>query len=297
MKMALPQVIPGVLSGVFSALNEAATGIDFYGQRFVPDESTAYCEFRCAYAFPEGISVYGDVLLPEVLRASAGSMLHKPLNLRHQMKRYDAENIPRDRIIGSIVAVREAREGAGAWHLHGIAAMFKNAEGVDRILGGHGSGRTPWTVSMEFAYNLGDSGFVFARNEGEAPLAGTPDWLARAGWNYAGIVGDARSVWMADQSCATLLAERDFEGRKFKKRSGRPGHPYAGEWQGRPVYFAMGGLQQAGHFSGLAHVEHGAELTARIERMLAADPGFTAAMERLESIQKISDKFVLPNFR
>ena len=63
--------------------------------------------------------------------------------------------------------------------------------------------------------------------------------------------------------------------------------------KGRAVYFAMNGLSAPGHFSGVGIVEQGAELTARIDRMLASDDRVQAPLERLAASVKSFEKFGL----
>lgn len=286
-----PNIIPGCWSGECElVLNAGRQAIRFNGKDYAPDDSTAYVEFRLAYAFPKGFSVYGDALLPEVVKASAGSIVDKPLNLAHKMKSYAPDQIHRDRVIGNIRDVEVVMED-GLPHLHVLASLFKAAEGVDRILGQHTGGRKQWNVSLEFLYRIANSGFVVQR-AADRPGADTPAWLAQLGWDYVPIRTEGGNLFVEGEEYAGLIGLRDFKARKFTNRHAKFSH--AGDMGGRAVYFAMNGLTAPGHFSGVGIVEHGAEVTARIERMLAGDNRVEAPLARLAATVKVFEKFGLP---
>ena len=75
------------------------------------------------------------------------------------MKAYDTSKekneITRDHILGSIVAVEFPqtpsdgwRMGQGSPFIHAAAVLHKAAEGVPKLMGEHLSGRHRWTVSI-----------------------------------------------------------------------------------------------------------------------------------------------------
>ena len=74
------------------------------GRTFTPDPDTAYVEFRVAHAFPV-TTEYRTGIHPQVVANSYRTMVNKVFNLAHIMRKYDPKNNPRDRILGSIVAV------------------------------------------------------------------------------------------------------------------------------------------------------------------------------------------------
>ena len=132
---------------------------------FAPDPTLAYFAFECSFAFPV-VTAYGMAMHPGVIAASAVTFERQMVNLGHLVKSYDRERIARDRIIGHVAAVefppppqKFPSSGAPAWALpapgaevpriRGVGALFKSAEGVDRLLGGSQTGRQSWTVSME----------------------------------------------------------------------------------------------------------------------------------------------------
>lgn len=266
MKLDLKQV---TLSGEAELALNGAEVVRFNGRDYAPDQSTGFLDFRLSYAFPDGITVYGEVLTEQTVRNSWKSIVNKPLNIGHLVRSYDPENIRRDRIIGGIV---DATMEGPPNHIRALATLYKAAEGVDRIMGQHQSGRRKWTVSLEFMYDLGDSGFLVSA-AGDGPTPGTPAELHRAGWNYVPL----------SEAPEDLFASRDWEHRRFMRT--HPRVPYAGQWGDRAIYLAMGGLSGTGHYSGVAVVERGAELTAKIERMMAAHPSVAPAIDGLARLR------------
>lgn len=259
------------ISGDDSSLSlAAADGIELNGKTFTPDDTKGYLKFSLSHGFPV-VTQMGMGIHPHVSSISFESLLHQNFNLEHQVKAYhptkDGErNRVRDRMVGSIVAVDFPRS-RGSRHIidadspskaiTGVASFAKLAEGVDRVLGDHQSGKHKYTVSMEVRFAFAGSGFAVAR-----PQAGrmgeykdpklnpdTPRDILQSGFEYVPFM-EARPE---------ILATFSKEKNKM-----------VGKYQGRPTFLMMGGLDTPVHYSGVGWVRYGAEPTAGIQQLVAS---------------------------
>lgn len=242
------------------------------GQTLRPDVSKSYVEFRLSHGFPVTTSDL-TCLHPNTVRNSFESMLHQVFNLGHIMRSYNPEENARDRILGSIVAVEfTGPTGSHAISLQGdrakapgiraVAAMFKQAEGVDRILGGHQAGRRKWQVSMENMFNLEDCGFMVRDEKHE--LSGeweTPKDMADLGWAYV----PCGSAPARLQEC--------FDDKKVRIR---------GKWGRRDVLLLIGGLNGRIHYQGVGLTPLGKEPEAQVTSMMASGWSGTEIIDALE---------------
>lgn len=232
----------------------------FNGRKFVPDDATAYVQFRLAHSLPS-ITTYGTSLHPGTVAKSYRTMLHKVFNYAHQMKAYDPEKIPRDRILGSIIDVeftgtpgedgtyvvpKSPKDAPG---IRCVATLHKAAEGSPKIIGLQKGGRVSWEVSLEAMWRLADSAWAL-------PADGGWEFIP---WSEA--AEDLQACWNPKKRAV----DRDFNGV-------------------RPVLL-MGGV--AGHvqFIGVGLVPRGAEPTNQVEHFYAEDrnqapPGLVAALDR-----------------
>ena len=78
--------------------------IEIAGQVLVPNEDTAYVEFFMSHGFPVQ-TLYRTGIHPQVVANSARTLMHKVFNLAHIMRKYNPKQNPRDRILGTVVAV------------------------------------------------------------------------------------------------------------------------------------------------------------------------------------------------
>jgi len=269
---------------IFSNLGVSlcANAIDIAGQRLMPDPSKAYAEFSIAHAWPV-VTAWGTAMHPGTVANSWPSMLHQVFNLAHLMKSYDTSKekneIPRDHILGSIVAVEYPATPAGGWRLsnhtaapgiRAAAVIHKHAERVPKILGEHLGGRHKWTVSMEVDYSLLQSGFVIGQRaeakKAQAALLAetTPEEFAALGLGYVGM----------EQAPESLLDTYDFEARKLRRNV---------TWEGLPVTMLKGGVNGRVHFRGVGLVRYGAEREAQIAQILATDPDRLTESDELEA--------------
>ena len=259
---------------IFSNLGVSlcANAIDIAGQHLMPDESKAYADFIIAHSFPV-ITAYGTAMHPGTVANSWSSMLHQVFNKAHLMKAYDTSKekneITRDHILGSIVAVEYPQTPAGGWRLgqekasapaiRASAVIHKHAEGVPKILGEHLGGRHRWTVSMEVDYSILSSGFIVMQRDqakkkpAELMAAFTPEEFTNLGLGYVAM----------EQAPEELLDTYDFERLKMRPNA---------SWQGLPVALLKGGVNGQVHFRGVGLVRYGAEREAQIAQILACDP-------------------------
>jgi hypothetical protein len=254
-----------------------ANAIDIAGQRLAPDDSKAYVEFWISHAFPV-VTAYQTAVHPGTVANSWRSMLHQVFNLDHRMRAYDAskerDQIPRDYVLGSVVAVEYPDTPPGGWRLgldkaaapgiRAAAVIHKHAEKVPQILGEHLGGRHRWTVSMEVDYSVLNSGFVVYQRPEANPQAAavldatSPEEFTRLGLGYVTM----------EEAPEELLATYDF---KKKKMAPKPA------WQGLPVALLKGGINGQLHYRGVGLVRYGAEKEAQIAQVLASDPDALAA--------------------
>lgn len=250
--------------------------IHINGQNLVPDKTKSYVEFRLSHGFPV---VTSDLtcLHPNTVRNSYQSMLHQVFNLGHIMKSYDPEQNARDRILGTVVAVEFTGPYAGsntniplqadrakAPGIRGIAVMHKRAEGVDRILGGHQSGRRKWTVSMENMFSMETSSFL-VRDEKNELCADweTPDDLKRLGWCHIPCV-----------QAPDKLAEC-FDDKRVRIGS---------KWGKRDVLLMAGGLNGTIHYQGVGLAMVGKEPEAEVTTMMASGWSGTEIIDALDEL-------------
>lgn len=272
-------------------------GIRINNEWLYPDESTAYVEFKLCYSWPS-ISAYRVAAHPLTVARNYRSMRNKVFNEAHRMKAYDTSKekneIPRDRILGCVVGVElnNAPHNATlpettdkAPHIRAVAAIFKNAEGVPRIMGEHLSGRHVWTVSQESDYNFLESGFVLA---GDAKKKSVRDMLEKT----TPPEFRARNLWYIPvlESWDDLINTYSFEKRRV-----------VADFEGMSVVVMKAGIGGPLHYGGVGMVKFGAERTAEIEKVLASDPDalehlmegdYAGLLEVLKNFQKNSEKLL-----
>lgn len=222
------------------------------GQTFVPDRHTAFVDCSLAHAFPVDVGDY-KAFHPAVLANSWRSMLYKVFDIGHMVRAYDPKENPRDRIVGTVVAVEYngatkvtgTREEAPG--LRAVAAMARKAEGVEQVISQHVSGRMPWTVSLEVDYKPLDSGFVVSSDCGEESEF-TPEDLKAAGYEY----------WPLLKAPDGLFETFDTETKEL-----------VGKWNGVQPLLLMGGLDGKVEFKGIGLTPLGKEPEAYIASMTA----------------------------
>lgn len=247
-----------------------ADGLDWDGQRLKPDDTKGYVEFRISHALPV-ITAYGCALDPGTITNSFVSMQHQVVNLGHQMKAYHPDDDLRgDRIVGSVVGVKlvnGSMSGAPA-HIHGVAVIHKLANGLDKVLGQHQSGRHEWTVSMEVRYDLEQSGWAVGKAG-----ASWDDTAKALGPDAAGIVsgGPERLRSMGFGYVPWGEAPEELRACYSDKET-----RVVSMWSDQPAVLLMGGVDGRVHYMGVGIVPYGAEPTARLTRVMADHPALRA---------------------
>lgn len=236
------------------------------GATFTPDDTRAYIECRLSHAWPV-VTYWRNALHPQTVANSYASMIHQKVDLSHLVKSYDPENITRDRIIGCVVAVEFPPAPAGGWRLakevdqapgvRAVMSVFKQAEGVDRLLGQHQSGRHTWTVSMELSHDRRTGAFVLpAGSWDEAEDRDTPAEFREQGLQLV-------PFEKAGEKLLACLPRRSGQAVKALNVRGRE----------VPVVYLMGGVGGQVHYEGIGVVQHGAEAQAAIDRVMAGSWG------------------------
>lgn len=264
----------GVVPVEFS---EGAIGIN--GRTYKADKSKAYFEFQLACAFPYGISAYQSSFHAGTVLNSFETMRHQGVNEAHRVAAYykgTEDAIANDKWIGAVVDVelmnrlkvsRLAQAEEDAPRIRGVAAMFKRAQGVGRILKEHLTGEHQWTVSLEAEYLYSESGVVLM------PKAEQPAVEAK------GSAG--ASPYQEFEEMAASFTPEDFKAggylyvplidapeELFGCYDEEKGY-FAKPFQGREVVTLMGGIDGQVHFKGMGVVRYGAEPTAKIGEILA----------------------------
>ena len=273
-----------------SSADAAVSGITIAGETFVPDAATAYVEFYLSHAFP----VYLDVaepgqapdrttIHPATVANSYRSLRGKVFNFAHLMRNYDPQRNFRDHIFGTVMAVDFPPTPTGGWKVQGdpaqapgsraVAAMHKNAEGVQGVLESWAEGKTPfsnsdWTVSMENEAVVEHGGFL-VKDEGQRVndewTQATPDDFRALGWTYV--------PWaVAPDDMKACLKPGGYIG-------------LAREYRGMETLFLNGGLNGRIFYFGVALTPAGKESHARVGRITAsADPVSAAVAAGCDAI-------------
>lgn len=251
-------------------------GVEFLGRRYVPDETKAYLIFKMAHAFPV-TTMYGTALHPSVTHKSFKSLEHQFLNFEHQIAAYETDRDVRDRVVGSVLAVDYPSMPAGGWRIGkdptqspGITALsviFKQAQGLSKILGEHVSGKHRYAVSMECAYRLDGSGFAVELRGKQPEFNFTPSDMLAAGYEYV----------------PYLSAPPELQA-VFSRKKNR----VVAMYKGRKCFVLMGGIDGQVHFAGTGLVRYGAEPPARILRLVAS--GTNVAQELSQAITTVTQK-------
>lgn len=251
-----------------------------------PDRYTSWVEFALAHAFPV-VTTDGLALHPQVIANSFKGLFAKVFNLGHVIRAYNPEENARDRIVGSIFAAEFPPTPIGGWKvqakrsaapgIRAVACMHKQAEGVDKILGQHKSGRRRWTVSRENDYFLEDSGFLIKAGEMASyesvtrkETDRTPKDIAELGLRYVACVDAPED----------LLDTYDAKNGKMRRKDG-------------PVLL-VGGLNGYIHFKGTGLTPLGKEAEAEIQQMLAS--GAALALDESGSSEMADFLAPLKNF-
>jgi hypothetical protein len=255
-------------------------GIEFNGEKFVPDSTKGFFTFKFSHAFPVA-TIYQTALHPNVIAKSYNSLKFQTLNYEHQIAAYskDGKDV-RDRVIGSVVAVDFPRSPMGGWKIDanadnapgisGVAVVYKQTQGMADLMGQHLTGRKSYTVSMEVFYPFQDAGFAVELSKAVSTANGprpagfadpaydfTPSDMLASGYEYVPVA----------KAPGELVAT-------FSTKKNR----VVAAWKGRKCTVLMGGLNNPVHYAGAGVVRFGAERTAKIQRLAASD------YERLDEI-------------
>jgi hypothetical protein len=280
-------------------VSEGAIGIN--GRTYKADKSKAYFEFQLACAFPYGISAYQSSFHAGTVLNSFETMRHQGVNEAHRVAAYykgTEDAIANDKWIGAVVDVelmnrlkvsRLAQAEGDAPRIRGVAAMFKRAQGVGRILKEHLTGEHQWTVSLEAEYLYSESGVVLmpkaegggdaATNDVEEMAASfTPEDFKAGGYLYVPLIDAPEELF------ACYDETQGFFAKPF---------------QGREVVTLMGGIDGQVHFKGMGVVRYGAEPTAKIGEILASkdekdeqdEKDHEALLADLKKLSEVTDRF------
>ncbi|MDE2105476.1 MAG: hypothetical protein KGL39_50075 [Patescibacteria group bacterium] len=282
-------------------LTERAKGVSFCGsgknnsitidgRTFTPDPDAAYIEFVVGHAFPV-VTKYRTGIHPQVVANSYRSMLNKVFNLAHIMRKYDPKNNPRDRILGSIVAVELHAGGAtvempeGGWTVGNrreealgirvVAVIHKAAQDAESLIekwfDDNAEGDAGWMVSMENEFDLKSSGFIVNNGRmSENSLADfwedTPEDLKALGFVYVPCLNAPLKL------LECLNTDEDDE------RDGETSTRVCRDYLGQKTLLLLNGLNGTMRFRGVglcpAGIATGMEAEAQVKTMLAAERGF-----------------------
>lgn len=227
-----------------------AAGMDPVFGQVTPDKWTAYSTIKFGKSLPHVVgpeSLSGKVfgIHPAVVARSFSTIIHKQMNLGHQLKSLGAK---RDRICGCVLQCAFPEEPDGGWLvpasvgdapvITAFAALFKQAEGVSDMLGKHLGGKVKMAVSMEFTYFHDEVGIFDPAT---------------------GISYDRKDI---PANLSGYLFE-DEKGRLFVRKSARK----------HPLVLALGGVSGSVWFTGVGYTDHPADPLAEIESIAASRRG------------------------
>jgi hypothetical protein len=265
--------------------------IEIAGKILVPDQDTAYVEFFLSHTLPV-VNLYRSAILPQVVANSYGSLMNKVFNLGHLMRSYSKdEKIPRDRILGTVVAV-EFVDGEGAavtevppadgwimpaerekaYGIRAVAVMHKAAEGVMDILYSWFAGVQPyggpWTVSLENHFYEEDCGFLLKTGDAaiipglELEEVEQPEYLQAAGWTYVPMASATEEL----VNCLNQPADDERDGMASAR--------ICRNFRGLETVLLLGGLDGKIRYRGvgLTPAAGARETEARVRTMMASEP-------------------------
>lgn len=211
-----------------------------------PDVYSAYVRFSICKSLPNVMgpeSASGAVfgVHPAVVARSFETLRYKQMNRGHQLK---ALGKPADNIVGCVLGCAYPEEPEGGWtipesvgaapSISGLGVLFKQAQGVDKLLGEHQSGKHTWSVSMEMTYYYDEVGIYDPVTRLAYDRADIPKML----WNY--------------------LAE-DEKGKLLVRKNARQ----------VPLVLIPGGVSGNIWFSGVGYTKSPAERTASVDHIAA----------------------------
>lgn len=245
--------MPKLLEGKINLLNEneeceiiaAGEKDQFFGEA-KPDQFTAYSRIKFGKCLPlitgpESVSGQIFGMHPAVVARSYPGILHKQMNMGHTVTYLGSKE---DRICGCVLGASYPEEPEGGWEvpasieeapsITAFAALFKQAKGVDKMLGNHLSGKVKMAVSMEMIYF----------------------------WNEMGIyVPEENKVYNRNE------IPRSIQGHIFEDQKGRL--LIRNSARSPKLVLAIGGTRGRVVFSGVAYTDNPAESTAEVESIAA----------------------------
>lgn len=237
-------------------------GILCDGQAFTADEFNAYVEIHLVFGYPV-TTIWKTGIHPQVIQNSFRSLNRKVFDLAHLVRSYNPDEIPRDCVLGTIMAVEFPK--AVDWkvqadpekspYIRAVAVMHKQLERVREILATWQSGKVEWKVSMEQNFPVEEgvaitSGFaVHGRKGVEAWADSTPE--------------DLKALDVVYVPCADAPAalNKCFDVDKAE---------VVADYQGQRVDLLFGGLNGEIFFKGAGLTPEGAEPPAKVAQMLAS---------------------------
>jgi hypothetical protein len=274
----------------------AVNAIEIAGQVFTPDAATAYVEFFLSHSFPVSLDnpkgPYFTTIHPQTVANSFLSLRGKMVNLAHLVRSYNPQQNPRDRILGTVMAVEFPESPQGGWRVQGdpaqapgiraVAALHKNAEGVMEVLDTWAEGKTPygqdtiWTVSMENESRVDQGGFL-VKTQGPGELETfwekTPADFKALGWCYVPHPDAPQELLACLPSDGVLRIARKHLGRE--------------------TLFLNGGLDGNIFYFGVALTPEGRETAARVAQILASNTELVDVSAPFDALKGFAKAFSL----
>ncbi|MGA3265505.1 MAG: hypothetical protein ABSE16_01630 [Verrucomicrobiota bacterium] len=278
----------------------AVNAIEIAGQVFRPDAATAYVEFFLSHSFPVSLDnpkgPYFTTIHPQTVANSFHSLRGKMVNLAHLVRSYNPRQNPRDRILGTVMAVEFPTAPEVGWRVQGdpvlapgiraVAALHKNAEGVMEVLETWAEGKTPygedteWTVSMENESHVDQGGFLVRlkveggrQNPSELEIywAKTPEDFKTLGWCY---------VPYPDASDRLLECLPNDGVLRIAQK-----------YLGLETLFLNGGLNGEIFYYGVALTPEGRETAARVSQILASHTELVDLSAPFDALKHFAEAF------
>ena len=248
------------------------------GETFEPDMFNAFVDFEMAHGFPVE-TVDGRGLHPQVVANSYRSLKYKVFNLAHFIKSYKPKEIPRDVVLGTILAVEltpasAGYAGDGRWRVQPdrakavgircVAVMHKQLDRVPEVLSTWQAGQIDWKVSMEQNFPFDD----------EAGIAPTSGWVVESHPRDGSFPDGTEKFWDNTpddlQALGLVYVPCVAAPKELNALLDPATAAVKGRYRGCKATILFGGLNGEVYFKGAGLCPIGAEPEAGVRQMLAS---------------------------
>jgi hypothetical protein len=147
-----------------------------------PDDWNAFVTYKVNHSLPvvAGPLASGNYTAyhPLTIQRSYKSLLWKQNNMNHKLRSLDASNRQPDSICGCVIGVQFP---PGNWNaipatpeeapaMTVVATVFKQAQGVSKMIGEHLSSKRKWSVSLETVFDIMEAAIWLPKSRRIVPM-------------------------------------------------------------------------------------------------------------------------------